>query len=138
MGDSPYGQPPGDVIDNDLGYLLLADCSPVCCTFTLPSCTAHNNKKEYGDCDCGDECHCSRGSKWLDYSIATAQTMDGRAYYNSTLLLTLAAPAHVAAYELITADDMMQRDPSSWTFYGQYDDTWVPVSYTHLTLPTKA
>ena len=94
MGDSPNAQPPGDVIDNDLGYLLLADCSPVCCTFTLPSCTAHNNKD--GDCDCGDECHCSRGSKWLDYNIATAQNMDGRANYNSTLLLTLAAPAHAA------------------------------------------
>ena len=133
MGASPNAQPPGDVIDNDLGYLLLADCSPVCCTFTLPSCTAHNNKD--GDCDCGDECHCSRGSKWLDFNIATAQNMDGRANYNSTLLLTLAAPAHVAAYELITADDMMQRDPSSWTFYGQYDDTWVPLKTEEVVPP---
>jgi hypothetical protein len=133
MGDSPNAQPPGEVIDNDLGYLLLADCSPVCCTFTLPSCTAHNNKD--GDCDCGDECHCSRGSKWLDFNIATAQNMDGRANYNSTLLLTLAAPAHVAAYELITADDAMQRDPSSWTFYGQYDDTWVPLKTEEVVPP---
>ena len=133
LGDSPKSQPPGDVIDNDLGYLLNADCSPVCCTLTVPSCTAHNNKD--GDCDCGNVCHCSRGSKWLDYNIATAQNMDGRANYNSTLLLTLAAPAHVASYELITADDSIQRDPSSWTFYGQYDDAWVPLKTEEVVPP---
>jgi len=133
LGASPEFQPPDDVIDNDLGYLLLADCSPVCCTITVPSCTAHNNKD--GDCDCGDVCHCSRNSKWLDYNIATAQNMDGRAYHNSTLLLTLAVPAHVAAYELITADDSIQRDPSSWTFYGQYDDAWLALKTEEVVPP---
>ena len=133
LGASPEFQPPDDVIDNDLGYLLFADCSPVCCTITVPSCTAHNNKD--GDCDCGDVCHCSRNSKWLDYNIATAQNMDGRAYHNSTLLLTLAVPAHVAAYELITADDSIQRDPSSWTFYGQYDDAWLALKTEEVVPP---
>ena len=133
LGDSPKAQPPSDVIDNDLGYLKNADCSPVCCTVTAPSCTAHNNND--GECDCGDECHCSRGSKWLDYNIATAQNMDGRANYNSTLLLTLAAPTHVASYELITADDSSNRDPSSWTFYGQYDDAWLPLKTEEVVPP---
>ena len=128
LGESPDNQAPGDAIDNDLGYLFRADCSPVCCTYASAPCTAQNSRDF--DCDCGDVCHCSRGSKWLDLNM-------GRAHYNSTLLLTLAAPAQLdrLSYELITADDSMQRDPTSWTFYGQYDGAWVPLKTEEVVPP---
>ena len=88
QGSSPYDQPPGDAIDNDLGFLRNAACAPTCCTALATPCTAHNNRAPPGDCGCGTSCHCSRGSKWLDYNM---QWMPR----NSTLLLTLDRPAHV-------------------------------------------
>ena len=131
QGSSPLNQRPADAVDNDLGYLLLADCAPVCCTYDAAPCTAHRGRDF--DCGCGDACHCSRGSKWLDLNMGF---LPPGGKYNSTLLLTLAAPARVAAYELITADDNMQRDPTAWTFYGQYGGAWVPLKTEEVVPPT--
>lgn len=41
---------------------------------------------------------------------------------------TLARPAAVASYSLMSANDCSERDPRDWTLYGSHDGrTWMPV-----------
>ena len=57
------------------------------------------------------------GSKWLDLNFGEVG--------NSTLLLRMASPQVVAAYGLMTANDVERRDPVSWEFSRNVEGEWV-------------
>ena len=151
--------PAGDAVDLDLGWLDPKHCQPTCCadqpegacSASIPEDNWPENGGDWPDCGCGDACTCRKGSKWVDLNMATANA--------STLEISFGSPRRLGAYALVTANDNRRRDPTEWQLYAEAEagggwvlldarsvtppgmrytayDTVVPVSYTHLTLPT--
>ena len=82
-------------------------------------------RREGGACPCEayNSCTCWWGSKWFD---ANMKTLHGYGY-NATLELSLATPATLSAYELITANDNAGRNPVSWVLSQKLDGAWLTV-----------
>ena len=88
---NPGGNSPTNQPPSDAIDADVAFCSPTCLNYT-------------------------QGSKWLDLNMVNAASG-----YNSTLELTLSAPALVDAYNFVTANDNPCRDPISWSMYRWLD-----------------
>ena len=58
-------------------------------------------------------------SKWVDLNMITVGS--------STLVLTLESPQQLGTYALVTANDNIGRDPTSWQVHWKVDGEWLLV-----------